>query len=298
MPSSASASRPRPIRKVVIPVAGLGTRVLPATKSIPKELLPVVDRPLIDYVVAEAREAGIEHIILVTGRGKGAIEDYFDHAFELEATLKAKGKTEILTALENAIPAAGDLSYTRQQAPLGLGHAVWCARDIVGDEPFAVSLPDEIVPDKPGFLKQMVEAYEQVGGNIVAVEEAPQSDTAKYGVIAPKERNGNLIAMTGMVEKPAPKDAPSNFRIIGRYILQPDIFQLLETQEKGAGGEIQLTDSMNALNNKQAFHACICDGVIHDCGSKLGWLQANIDLGLKNAEISAALSEFIKARIG
>lgn len=287
----------KPVKKVVIPVAGLGTRVLPATKSIPKELLPVVDRPLIDYVVAEARDAGIEHVILVTGRGKTAIEDYFDHAFELETTLKAKSKNDILAEVEKTIPRAGDLSYTRQQAPLGLGHAVWCARAIVGDEPFAVSLPDEIVPHKPGFLKQMVDAYEQVGGNLVAVEEVPQKDTSKYGVIAPKSRNGNLIEMSGMVEKPKAEEAPSNFRIIGRYILQPDIFNLLETQEKGAGGEIQLTDSMNKLNAQQTFHACICEGVIHDCGSKLGWLQANIDLGMKNAEFGAALAAYAKSRL-
>ncbi|MFZ5618924.1 MAG: UTP--glucose-1-phosphate uridylyltransferase GalU [Pseudomonadota bacterium] len=285
------------VKKVVIPVAGLGTRVLPATKSIPKELLPVVDRPLIDYVVAEAREAGIEHVILVTGRGKSAIEDYFDHAFELEATLKAKAKDDILAEVEKTIPRAGDLSYTRQQAPLGLGHAVWCARAIVGDEPFAVSLPDEIVPHRPGFLKQMVDAYEKVGGNLVAVEEVPKSETGKYGVIAPKARNGNLIEMSGMVEKPKPEAAPSNFRIIGRYILQPDIFALLETQGAGAGGEIQLTDSMNRLNAQQTFNACICDGVIHDCGSKLGWLMANVDLGLKSAELGSAFATYVRTRM-
>lgn len=285
------------VKKVVIPVAGLGTRVLPATKSIPKELLPVVDRPLIDYVVAEAREAGVEHVILVTGRGKSAIEDYFDHAFELEATLKAKSKTDILAEVEKTIPRAGDVSYTRQQAPLGLGHAVWCARAIIGDEPFAVSLPDEIVPHRPGFLKQMIDAYEKVGGNLVAVEEVPKSETSKYGVIAPKARNGNLIEMSGMVEKPKPEAAPSNFRIIGRYILQPDIFALLETQGAGAGGEIQLTDAMNRLNAQQTFHACICDGVIHDCGSKLGWLMANVDLGLKSAELGPAFATYVRTRM-
>jgi len=288
----------KPVRKVVIPVAGLGTRVLPATKSIPKELLPVVDRPLIDYVVNEAREAGIEHIILVTGRGKSAIEDYFDHAFELEASLKTKNKTEILDGLVKSLPAAGEISYTRQQAPLGLGHAVWCARAIVGDEPFAVSLPDEIVPSRPGYLKQMVEAYAATGGgNVVAVEEVPREETAKYGVIDPKGRSGNLIEMAGMVEKPAPKDAPSNFRIIGRYILQPEIFGLLKTQARGAGGEIQLTDAMNTLNAEQTFNACICTGAIHDCGSKLGWLQANVSLGLKNPELSDAFAAFLKTQV-
>ncbi|MEM9616695.1 MAG: UTP--glucose-1-phosphate uridylyltransferase GalU [Pseudomonadota bacterium] len=286
----------KPVKKVVIPVAGLGTRVLPATKSIPKELLPVVDKPLIDYVLAEARDAGIEHAVLVTGRGKGAIEDYFDHAYELEDTLRAKSKSDILSAVEATIPKAGAISYTRQQAPLGLGHAIWCARDIIGDEPFAVSLPDEIVAHRPGFLKQMIDAYEKVGGNLVAVEEVPLEDTSKYGVIAPKNRNQNLIEMTGMVEKPQPKDAPSNFRIIGRYVLQPEIFSLLETQEKGAGGEIQLTDSMNSLNEKQVFHACVCDGAIHDCGSKLGWLKANVALGIENAEFGGAFAEFISTQ--
>lgn len=285
----------KPVRKVVIPVAGLGTRVLPATKSIPKELLPVVDRPLIDYVVAEAYEAGIEEVILVTGRGKGAIEDYFDHAFELEASLREKGKAALLEAVEGAVPKAGTVAYTRQQAPLGLGHAVWCARELVGDEPFAVSLPDEIVPEQPGFLKQMVDAYSKIGGNIVAVEEVPKAETHRYGVIAPKARKGSLIEMSGMVEKPAPKDAPSNFRIIGRYILQPEMFALLETQERGAGGEIQLTDSMNALNAKQKFHACVCTGPIHDCGSKLGWLQANVALGLKHAELSKSFRHYVQS---
>lgn len=287
----------KPVRKVVIPVAGLGTRVLPATKSIPKELLPVVDRPLIDYVVAEAREAGIEQVILVTGRGKGAIEDYFDHAFELEASLKEKKKTAILEAVGRTVPKAGTVSYTRQQSPLGLGHAVWCARELVGDEPFAVSLPDEIVPGKPGFLKQMIEAYNELGGNIVAVEQVPESETGKYGVIEPKARKGALIEMSGMVEKPSPDKAPSNFRIIGRYILQPEIFGLLEKQERGAGGEIQLTDSMNALNSLQTFHACICEGVIHDCGSKLGWLQANLDLGLREPELADSFRRYAEARL-
>ncbi|MEO0399147.1 MAG: UTP--glucose-1-phosphate uridylyltransferase GalU [Pseudomonadota bacterium] len=284
------------LRKVVIPVAGLGTRVLPATKSIPKELLTVVDRPLIDYVVGEARDAGLDTVILVTGRGKGAIEDYFDHAFELEATLKAKNKTETLAALENAIPTAGSVLYTRQQAPLGLGHAVWCARDLVGDEPFAVALPDEISAERPGFLKELVDAYQKVGGNLVAVEEVPAEETQKYGVIAPKGDIGDLIEMTGMVEKPAPADAPSNFRIIGRYVLQPDIFPLLEKQGAGAGGEIQLTDSMNTLNAQQTFHACVCETAIHDCGSKLGWLKANVDMALKDESLGPDLAAYMKTR--
>ncbi len=285
----------KPVRKIVIPVAGLGTRVLPATKTIPKELLTVVDRPLIDYVVDEARDAGIEHVVLVTGRGKGAIEDYFDHAYELEATLRQKSKTDILSEIEKTIPVAGSVSYTRQQAPLGLGHAVWCARELIGDEPFAISLPDEIVAHRPGFLKQMVDAYSSVGGNLVAVEEVPPADTSKYGVIAPKDRTGNLIEMSGMVEKPAPADAPSNFRIIGRYILQPEIFALLENQGKGAGGEIQLTDSMNTLNGQQTFHAVVCDGLIYDCGSKLGFVKANAALGANHPEFGAEFKSFLKS---
>lgn len=285
------------VRTVVIPVAGLGTRVLPATKTIAKELLPVVDRPLIDYVVAEAREAGVERIVLVTGRGKGAIEDYFDHAFELESSLREKNKTDLLAAVERTVPKAGEVIYTRQQAPLGLGHAIWCAREIVGDEPFVISLPDEIVPHRPGYLKQLVDAYGEVGGNLVAVEEVPLADTSKYGVIAPKAQNGRLIEMSGMVEKPKPEAAPSRFRIIGRYLLQPEIFGILETVERGAGGEIQLTDGMAKLIGRQAFHAVVCEGVIHDCGSKLGWLSANLDLGLRNAEFGEAFTRYARERL-
>ncbi|MEL6112430.1 MAG: UTP--glucose-1-phosphate uridylyltransferase GalU [Pseudomonadota bacterium] len=283
-----------PIKKLVVPVAGLGTRVLPATKTTPKEMLTVVDRPLIDYVISEAYDAGIEHVILVTGRGKGAIEDYFDHAFELEATLKGKGKTDILDDLITRIPAAGTISYTRQQAPLGLGHAVWCARELVGDAPFAVSLPDEIVASRPGFLKQLVDAYDTVGGNLVSVEDVPREDTSKYGVINPVGQDGRFIKMAGMVEKPPADEAPSTYRIIGRYILQPDIFDLLATQERGAGGEIQLTDSMNTLATQQDFHAYLCEGEIHDCGSKIGWLQANVKLGLDHPELGPALAAYME----
>ena len=288
----------KPIRKVVIPVAGHGTRVLPATKSIPKELLPVVDRPLIDYVVREAFEAGIEHVVLVTGRGKGAIEDYFDHAFELEAGLEQKNKTAVLDSVRGTIPAAGALSYTRQQAPLGLGHAVWCARDIVGDEPFAVSLPDVIIDGAPGALAQMVAEYEKTGGNVIAVEEVPQEETNKYGIVAPKgERSGRIFEMLGMVEKPDPAEAPSNLAITGRYILQPEVFALLETTPRGAGGEIQLTDAMDALMKEQPFYAYEYEGVSHDCGSKLGWLQANVAFGLQNADFGAAFGAYLKAKV-
>ncbi len=285
----------KPIRKVVIPVAGYGTRVLPATKSIPKELLPLVDRPLIDYVVREALDAGIDHIVLVTGRGKGAIEDYFDHAFELETGLEAKGKIDILASVRKPILAAGSVSYTRQQAPLGLGHAVWCARDIVGDEPFAVSLPDVVIDAEPSALAQMVGEYEKTGGNIIAVEEVAQEETNKYGVVAPKgERTGRLFEMSGMVEKPEPAKAPSNLAITGRYILQPEIFELLEDTPRGAGGEIQLTDAMDALMKQQPFYAHEYEGVSHDCGSKLGWLQANVALGLKHPELGDSLAEFLR----
>ena len=283
----------KPVRKVVVPVAGLGTRVLPATKSIPKEMLTVVDRPLIAYNLDEAREAGIEHFVFVTGRNKTSIEDYFDHAYELEDTLRRKGKLDLLKALEEAQPKAGEVSYTRQQRPLGLGHAVWCARDIVGDEPFAVLLPDEIVAARPGYLAQMIEAYASTGGNLVAVEEVPIEETKKYGVIKPKRRNGALIEMTGMVEKPDPASAPSNFRIIGRYVLQPEIFALLESQAAGAGGEIQLTDAMDKLIERQPFHAVICAGEIHDCGSKLGWLKANVAVALQRPDLGPDLKSYL-----
>lgn len=284
----------KPVRKVVIPVAGHGTRVMPAAKAIPKELLPLVDRPLIDYVVREALDAGIEHVVLVTGRGKGAIEDYFDHAFELEAGLEAKGKEDILDSVRASIPAAGVISYTRQQAPLGLGHAVWCARKIVGDEPFAVSLPDVVVDAAPSALAQMVGEYEKTGGNVIAVEEVPQEETRKYGVVAPRgARGGRLFEMSGMVEKPEPAKAPSNLAITGRYVLQPEIFALLEKTPRGAGGEIQLTDAMAALMKTQAFYAFEYEGESYDCGSKLGWLKANVALARRHAEIGDPFMEYL-----
>lgn len=264
------------IKKIVIPVAGFGTRVLPATKSIPKEMLPVVDRPLIDYVVAEALEAGIEHIVFVTGRGKSEIEDYFDHAVELETALKAKNKDAILESVVAPILKPGAISFTRQQEPAGLGHAIWCARDIVGDAPFAISLPDVIIRGAPGCLKQMIDQYGETGGNMIAVEEVPEEDVDKYGIIAPKNRDGDLMEMTGMVEKPPVGEAPSNLSITGRYILQPQIFDLLAETQRGAGNEIQLTDAMAELMKSQAFHAYRFSGESHDCGSKLGWLTANL----------------------
>ena len=286
------------IRKAVLPVAGLGTRVLPATKAIPKELLPVVDRPVIQYVVDEALEAGIEHIIFVTGRGKGAIEDYFDHSYELEAQLKAKNKTDILAAVEASRLPAGASSFVRQQAPLGLGHAVWCARDVIGHEPFAVLLPDVIVKGKPSSLKQMVDAFGKVGGNIIAVDPVPEDRVSSYGVIAPKSRDGRLIAMSGMVEKPPRGSAPSNLAITGRYILQPEIFGLLEKQGAGAGGEIQLTDAMARLMELQDFYAYEFEGTVHDCGNKTGYFEAVLAHALDNPDTAAFARDLVRQAAG
>lgn len=275
----------RPLRKAVLPVAGFGTRVLPATKAIPKEMLPVFDRPAIQYVVDEAIAAGIEHIVFVTGRNKGAIEDYFDRAYELEVTLREKNKATQLKEIEIPVRAAGSMSFVRQQAALGLGHAVWCARDIVGDEPFAVMLPDMLMMAQPSCLAQMAAAYNRVGGNIIAVE--PTDTPERYGVITPESRDGRLIKMRGMVEKPKREDAPSNLFISGRYILQPEIFALLERQGPGAGNEIQLTDSMATLMQSQAFHALEYDGVTYDCGDKIGYLRATAAYALANQEHGA-----------
>ena len=285
----------KPVRKAVLPVAGLGTRVLPGTKTVPKELLNVVDRPILSYIVAEARAAGIEHIVFVTGRGKQAIEDYFDHQVELEAQLKAKGKTDVLDALLAELPRPGEMSFVRQMAPLGLGHAVWCARDIIGDEPFAVMLPDVIVDAAPGALKQLIEVHDRIGGNVIGVEAVPDSETHKYGVVAPGERDGRLVQMTGMVEKPPQGSAPSNLSIAGRYILQPEIFAALAAQEKGAGGEIQLTDAMVRLMAGQPFHAYEYEGVTHDCGDKIGLLKANVALALKRPDLGPAARAAVEA---
>lgn len=279
------------VRKAVIPVAGLGTRVLPATKAVPKELLTVVDRPIVSYVVEEARAAGIEHIVFVTGRSKNAIEDYFDHQLELEAQLQAKGKTKILDGLLAELPRAGELSFVRQMQPHGLGHAVWAARDIIGNEPFAVILPDMVMDAETPALKQAINAYNEVGGNIIVVEPVPHDQTHQYGVVALEAQAGRLNRMTGMVEKPAKGTAPSNLIVSGRYILQPEIFELLETQERGAGNEIQLTDAMARLMQSQAFHALEYDGVTYDCGDKIGLLRANVALALKHEELGAAARE-------
>lgn len=273
------------VRKAVLPVAGLGTRVLPGTKAAPKELLNVVDRPILSYVVAEARAAGIEHFVFVTGRGKAAIEDYFDHHIELETQLATKGKTALLDELRAELPRAGEMSFVRQMQPLGLGHAVWCARDVVGDEPFAVLLPDVIMDAEPGALAQLMAAYAQVGGNLVLVDPCPPGEAHKYGVAALEQPDGLLNRMTGMVEKPPPGTEPSNLAISGRYILQPEIFKILEDQERGAGGEIQLTDAMARLMQRQVFHALEYQGALYDCGDKIGLLRANVALALKRPDL-------------
>ncbi len=280
--------RPARLSKAILPVAGLGTRVLPGTKTTPKELLNVVDRPILSYIVEEARQAGIEHIVFVTGRSKGAIEDYFDHQVELEAQLASKGKLDILERMNAELARPGEMSFTRQMQPNGLGHAVWCARDIVGNEPFAVLLPDVIVDAPKGALRQLVEVYEETGGNIIGVESVPEDQTHKYGVVDPAGRQGNRIAMKGMVEKPARGTSPSNLAISGRYILQPEIFDLLATQERGAGNEIQLTDAMVRLMQQQSFTAVEYAGMTLDCGDKIGLLRANVALALKRPDLGEA----------
>ncbi len=287
-------STPQPVRKAVLPVAGMGTRFLPATKAVPKEMLTVVDKPVVQYAVEEAMEAGIEQFIFVTGRGKHVIEDHFDHAYELEALLAERGKTEALNSLLEDLPVTGSVSFTRQQEPLGLGHAVWSARHLVGNEPFSVLLPDDLMVGTPGCMAQMMEAYNRVGGGvIVAAEEKPLEQVSRYGVIDPGATKGNATEVKGVVEKPDPKDAPSRLCVIGRYILQPQIFTELDRHEKGAGGEIQLTDAMAKLIGHVPFHGVKTDCTRYDCGDKLGFLQANIALGLRHADIAPALRALI-----
>jgi UTP--glucose-1-phosphate uridylyltransferase len=281
------------VRKAVFPVAGLGTRFLPATKAMPKEMLTVVDKPLIQYAVEEALEAGIEQIIFVTGRGKGALEDHFDVSYELEATMKARGKS--MQLIDGIRQKPGSPVYVRQQEPLGLGHAVWCAREIVGDEPFAVLLPDELMVG--GFLKQMVGAYEQVGGNVIGALQVPDSETDKYGIISPGKQDGRLTEVVALVEKPKGK-APSNLMIPGRYILQPEVMQILDAQEPGAGGEIQLTDAMAKLIGRQAFHGFTFDGQRYDCGDKAGYIQANLALALAREDIGPGIRDFARTLLG
>jgi UTP--glucose-1-phosphate uridylyltransferase len=290
----------RRVRKAVFPVAGLGTRFLPATKSIPKEMLTIVDRPILQHVVEEAREAGIEHFIFVTGRNKAVIEDHFDIAYELEETLQKRGKLKELAALRAELPAPGAMSFTRQQVPLGLGHAVWCAREIVGNEPFAVLLPDMVTMAAGAgrCLAQCVAAYEKHGGNIIAVEEVAPEETHRYGIVSIGEDFGATFEITGMVEKPPQGTAPSNLIISGRYVLGPEIFPILEKGEKGAGGEIQLTDGMKVLARSQPFHGVRFDGETYDCGAKLGFLAANVAFALADPELVPLLKMDLRKILG
>jgi UTP--glucose-1-phosphate uridylyltransferase len=294
------ASDMRPIRKAVFPVAGLGTRFLPATKAMPKEMLPVVDRPLIQHVVDEAREAGIEHFIFVTGRNKGVIEDHFDRQFELEHTLTERQRRADLELLARDLPGPGSASFTRQQLPLGLGHAVWCARELVGNEPFALLLPDVLVQHDRGCLAQMIDAARELNSNanIIAVEEVPAERVHMYGVVGVGERKGSLFALTQMVEKPARETAPSNLIITGRYILQPEIFAILAAEKRGAGGEIQLTDAMIELARTQPFYGLEFDGRSFDCGSKVGFLAANVAYALERSDIAPAVRSELKRLLG
>ena len=286
----------KPVRKAVFPVAGLGTRFLPATKAIPKELLPIVDRPLIQYAVDEAREAGIEEFVFVTGRGKTAIVEHFDTAYELEATMSARGKS--LDALESTRIQPGNLVAVRQQVPMGLGHAVWCARAVVGDEPFAIFLPDELMYGSPGCMAQMMEAYNDVGGNLISVLEVPREEVSSYGVIAPGDSWDNLTEVRGLVEKPKVDDAPSNKIVSGRYSLQPEVMDLLASQEKGAGGEIQLTDAMAKLIGEQPFHAVTFNGRRFDCGSKVGFVEATLAIALDREDMGDQVRVMAKAMLG
>jgi UTP--glucose-1-phosphate uridylyltransferase len=292
---TSSANR-KPVRKAVFPVAGLGTRFLPATKAIPKEMLPIIDRPLIQYAVDEAREAGIEQLIFVTGRGKTAIVEHFDTAYELETTMGERGKS--LDILEPTRILPGNLVTVRQQVPMGLGHAIWCARAIVGEEPFAIFLPDELMIGSPGCMKQMVEAYDQVGGNLISVLEVPREEVPNYGVIAPGAQNGALTEVRGLIEKPKAEDAPSNLIISGRYILQPEVMRMLERQEKGAGGEIQLTDAMDKMIGEQPFHAVTFGGRRYDCGSKVGFVEATIALALERPDMADDVRAMLRRVLG
>ena len=284
----------KPVTKAVFPVAGMGTRFLPATKAMPKEMLPIVDKPLIQYAVEEARDAGIEEIIFVTGRGKTVLLDHFDHSFELEQILESHGKEEALTQVQDVLSKPGQISSTRQQQPLGLGHAVWCARHFIADEPFAVLLADDLIMAKPGCLKQMMSVYSQTGGNIVASEEVPSEQTNRYGILDVVEDDGLLARAKGLVEKPEPSQAPSNLCIIGRYILQPEVFYHLSKQEQGAGGEIQLTDALSKTIDTIPFHGLRFEGRRFDCGSKLGFLEAQIAFALARDDLSDGTRQILK----
>lgn len=284
----------KPVKKALFPVAGLGTRFLPATKALPKEMLPVVDKPLIQYALEEAQDAGISQFIFVTGRGKSAMEDHFDHAVELEQTLKARGKTDDLQIVLDCSPPPGQLTYVRQQQPLGLGHAVWCGKNYIGDEPFAVLSADDIILAKPGCLKQMIDTYNQVGGNLAAVEDVPREHTNRYGILDIEHDDGKIALAKGLVEKPAPADAPSTLSIIGRYILQPEVMGHLDKHEKGAGGEIQLTDAMAASIGEIEFRGFRFEGRRFDCGTKHGFIEANIAFALSRDDMRGGMTEILK----
>jgi UTP--glucose-1-phosphate uridylyltransferase len=284
----------KPIRKAVFPVAGLGTRFLPATKAMPKEMLPINDRPLIQHVFEEARDAGIEEFIFVTGRGKEMLEEHFDFQPELEETLASRGKEDMLAKVRNSEMPAGSLFLTRQPKPLGLGHAIWCAKKLIGDEPFAIILPDDIVAHKTGCLAQMVETYNERGGNVVAVKDVPREDTSKYGILDIDHDDGSTVSIKGLVEKPKPEDAPSTLSIIGRYILQPEVFEHLAAFERGAGNEIQLTDAMAKLLGRQPFNGLRFKGDHFDCGSRLGFIEANLVYGMNDPEIGQNVRDIVK----
>jgi UTP--glucose-1-phosphate uridylyltransferase len=283
----------KPVRKAVFPVAGLGTRFLPATKAMPKEMLTIVDKPLIQYAVDEAREAGIEEFIFVTGRGKVILEDHFDHNVELEQTLWERGKADALKSITDWLPKPGQISWTRQQKPLGLGHAVWCARNFISDEPFAVLLADDLILGQPGCLRQMVRLYDRVGGNVVAMVDVPREQTNRYGILDVEEDDGTVARAKGLVEKPDPEHAPSTLSIIGRYILQPQVFDHLARQEKGAGNEIQLTDAMARTIGEVPFHGVRFDGRRYDCGSKLGFIEANLAFALADEDLGDRVREVV-----
>lgn len=285
------------LRKAVLPVAGLGTRFLPATKAIAKEMLPVVDKPLIQYAVEEARAAGIEQFCMVTGRGKTALVEHFDVAYELETTLRERNKTDALDALKETQSEPGSITTVRQQVPLGLGHAIWCARAFIGDDPFAILLPDDLVLADTPCLKQLADAYYQTGGNVVAVTEVPWDQTNRYGILKIGKDDGRLVEVTGLVEKPAPKDAPSNLSIIGRYVLMPEVIAELARMERGAGNEVQLTDGMARLIGHQPFHGLRYEGHRFDCGDKVGFLEAQIAFALKRPEMAEAVKAFLKTYV-
>ena len=288
---------PQPIKKAVFPVGGLGTRFLPATKAMPKEMLTVVDKPLIHYAVEEAKAAGVEEFIFVTGRGKSAIEDHFDHSHELQDTLAARGKTEALAALRDWLPGPGQVAYTRQQEPLGLGHAVWCARHLVGDEPFAVLLADDLVLAETPCLKQLVDAYAETGGNVVAVMDVPREHTDRYGILDVSSDDGRRVEVAGLVEKPDPAVAPSTLSIIGRYILLPEVFDHLARQESGAGGEIQLTDAMARMIGGSPFHGVRFEGRRFDCGDRVGFVHANVAFALARDDLREDVEAFLRAYV-